>query len=610
MIEHTDAVGRSAHVRLTFLILEGYVYLALIAGTFLAMPAFLVWGLLTQRPFIAIAAILIAVPVTTMAARALRVLWFAFPEPEGVEVGPNLGARLHQEVQDIAQCVGAPRVHRIVVSAISNASAAQAARVGVFWPRNIVVVGYPLLVLLSVDQVRAVIAHELAHLTYAHGQFASWVHRTRLTWVRLLAVLQRHQSVPAHVYRLFRFYVPRLHARAASISRQQEFLADRLAAGVTGSKIAAQTLVAIALAQHLVEDKFWPQLDARVESDPKPPDPFSRLGPDLWNTVEDRARLLDRLIEADTTASDTHPALRDRLAALGEPPQWPDPADATAADYFLGSQRPQVTAALDRLWQDAHGRAWQERHAEIRARRQRLQELAGLSAPTAEQIYEHGLLQEDEGNEDAALRLYSSADDAGHPPAGLAAGRMLLERGNESGIARIDAAMTADAALVEDGCDLISDFLQHRGRHVDAFHYQQRMAREATRSAMAQAEQQRLSAADRLSPCVGQPLDIEALARQLGSEPGVQRAFLVVKELRYAGGTQMVLALLADGSVAEVGERLRRNGLLPESVTVAAIGRHDQGVEAALATVPGALIYDGAKGWRAALARHRLEILL
>ena len=77
---------------------------------------------------------------------------------------------------------------------------------------------------------------------------------------------------------------------------------------------------------------------------------------------------------------------------------------------------------------------------------------------------------------------------------------MLLERGNESGIARIDAAMDADAALVEDGCDMISDFLQHRGRHVDAFHYQQRMAREATRSAMAQAEQQRLSAADRLSP--------------------------------------------------------------------------------------------------------------
>jgi Zn-dependent protease with chaperone function len=202
-----------SHLRLTFLILEGYLYLALILAIFLSATGFLVWGLLTRRPFIAIVAILVGVPVAATTARAFRALWFVFPQPKGIDVGPHFGALLYRTVQEIAQRVRAPRVHRIVVTGANNASALQIARAGVFWPTNTLVLGYPLLATLSVDQMRAVIAHELGHMTHAHGRFSSWVHRTRLSWVRLLDILERHQSVPAHVYLLFRFYVPRLHAQ-------------------------------------------------------------------------------------------------------------------------------------------------------------------------------------------------------------------------------------------------------------------------------------------------------------------------------------------------------------------------------------------------------------
>ena len=154
--------------------------------------------------------------------------------------------------------MGAPRVHRVLVTDVPNASAGQLPRAGVFWPINTLTVGYPLLATLSVDQMRAVIAHELAHITHAHGRFSSWVHRTRMSWVRLLDVLERHQSVPAHVYFLFRFYVPRLHVLAAAVSRRQERLADRLAADLTGPEVAAQALMAIAIGQYLLEHTFWP----------------------------------------------------------------------------------------------------------------------------------------------------------------------------------------------------------------------------------------------------------------------------------------------------------------------------------------------------------------
>ena len=117
----------------------------------------------------------------------------------------------------------------------------------------------------------------------------------------------------------------------------------------------------------------------RVQEEPNPPNPFSQLGPALWDAVEDKAQLLDRLLQDDTAASDTHPALRDRLAALNQPPRWPGPVPVAAADYFFGSQKQELAGVLDKQWQETYGRDWTERHNEIRRRRERLAQLAALS---------------------------------------------------------------------------------------------------------------------------------------------------------------------------------------------------------------------------------------
>ena len=141
--------------------------------------------------------------------------------------------------------------------------------------------------------------------------------------------------MPAHVYFLFRFYVPRLHALSVAVSRQQERLADRLETEVTGPEVAAQALMAIELGRLLVAETFWPRLYKRIEEDPDLPNPFSELGPALWDGIESRAELMDRLLQGDITASDTHPALRDRPAAPKQSPRWPGPIQVTAADYFF-----------------------------------------------------------------------------------------------------------------------------------------------------------------------------------------------------------------------------------------------------------------------------------
>ena len=578
-----------SNLRLTVLILEGYVYLALIVGIFLAATGSLVWGLLARRPFIAMIAVLGGVPVAATTARALRALWFVCPQPKGIEVGPHFGGQLQRAVKDIAARIGAPRVHRILITDTNNASALQIPRAGIFWPANTLVLGYPLLATLSVDQVRAVIAHELGHMTHAHGRIASWAHRTRLSWLRLMDVLQRHQSVPAHVYLLFRFYVPRLHAHAAAVSRQQELLADRLAAEVTGADLAAQALVAGEIGSYVLDQTFWPRIFDRVEHDPDPPNPFSEMGPGVWSAVEDRALLLERLLTDELLLG--HPSrLAARIAALGAPPRWPDAVEVTAADHFFGPQKQELAAALDREWHRTRDRDWKKQHEEIQERRRRLATLAALPAPTTQQTLERGLLTEREGDANAALELYLVAHRQADPAGALAAGRILLGRDDASGIDLIETAMAADPALVEDGCRAVVVYLERCGRCADAHPYEVRRTHQRAKTKMARAERAELSILDRLRPCTDPAVDVARLCRRLASEAGVMRAFLATKELRYSSGTLTILAVLAKNSVASGLEgQLRREGVLPDHVSVVLLGRHDQQLELALDEVSAAL---------------------
>src|SRR6185436_8368689 len=106
---------------------------------------------------------------------------------------------------------------------------------------------------------------------------------------------------------------------------------------------------------------------------------------------------------------------------------------------FLGEDRRRIASALDQKWQSRNGTRWRQQHDELRSARERLARLQAIESPTPEQLFEQAALQAREGHDDRALDLYKSANAAGHVPAGLAAGRMLLDRGDNVGLAMIEA---------------------------------------------------------------------------------------------------------------------------------------------------------------------------
>jgi hypothetical protein len=431
-------------------------------------------------------------------------------------------------------------------------------------------------------------------MTHAHGRLSSWVHRTRLSWLRLMNDLGAHGSTPAHAYFLFRWYVPRLDAQSAAVSREQERLADRLAADVAGPDTTAQALVAIEIGGHVFERKFWPGIFDRVLYRRDPPYPFAEMGPDIWATVADRAQLLAELLEPDTGSADTHPSLRERLARVGHVPQLPAVVTETGADLFLGDDRLLIASTLDQQWRSANAQGWQQRHDAARGARERLARLAAIEAPTPDEMFEHAELLEREGQEPQALERYTSAHAAGHAPAGLAAGRMLLDRDDEAGLPVIEAAMEAQSSLVEEGCRNAVTFLEYRGRKADAHRFRVRQTRHATLVKMAAAEREKLTVVDQFTRCADVRVDVPSLVRRLAIEPRVSRAFLVSKELRHSTGRLTILALLGKDAGDDLVSTLRRDGLIPKHVEIVALGRHDQQLQTALEQTSGALVYERA----------------
>jgi len=471
---------RVPNLRAALLVLEGYAYLLMIVALFIGMAAYLAWGVYTRRPLVGLVAVVAGVPVTMLAYALVRALFFRVPPIDGVKLSASEAPELFTVVDDLRRLVGAPPVHSIVIGPDLQASAIQSRRFGFFRPRNTLVIGYPLLVLFSYDQLRAVIAHELAHLGRAHGRVAHWIYRTEVSWRRLVGVLAERQAVPFFVYWLARVYIPRLERHSAGIARDQERFADRCAAEAAGSRSAADALVASALGAHMLRESFWPTaLDIRQTDLPRP---YARMRSELCLVADDAtATMLAEALEDTTSAMDSHPALAERLAALGERAVIPETPVRRSGDALLGDNMDRLAEYFDRHWQRARGDAWLDQSTSDRAARARLATLEARPWLSAAEIFERATLVEMLDGPDAALPVYRAAleADARHAGAAMALGRILLERDDAAGVELLERAVEADESFLSDAAELLVPFHRAHRRLVEAERWRRRAGKQA-----------------------------------------------------------------------------------------------------------------------------------
>jgi len=530
---------RLYRVKTGLLGLLGYAYIFGVLAVVAALLAVLSVSAVKGRSSFHV--VKIGIPLIVLAGIILRSLWVRLRPPDGIPLRRAEAERLHDAVEKIRRAVKGPHIHEIRLTDDFNAAVVQVPRLGIFgWQKNYLTVGLPLMHALSPAQFEAVLAHEIGHLSAAHGRFGAWIYRIRKTWYRLVEALVAEERWGAFfVERFFRWYAPYFGAYSFVLARANEYAADRFAADYAGANATAEALVAVNANGVFLDETFWPAVLEKADDQPDPPFPFREMEPALSSSLraETATAIVSRVLSRKTGSDDTHPSLSDRLAALGKKPHLPEPAAETAARRFLPGSLEELAARLDGAWRDEIAGRWRERHAGALEARKALEALEARAAsgalPPEESMRRAALVEEVRGDA-AALPLYReiAATDESCADAHHAVGRILLAAGDERGIHLLDKAMELDARWIIDACDRIHGYLMSRGREKDALPYYERGERRAELLEQAKAERDSVSARDVFLPHGLAREDLDAVTEQLSRYPKLHKAYLVRKVVK------------------------------------------------------------------------------
>ncbi|MCA2176568.1 M48 family metallopeptidase [Nonomuraea glycinis] len=273
-----------------------------------------------------------AIVLTLAAAALLQALWMVSRrrggEQPGVVVGREHEPVLWQTVEDLARRVrtAAPDEIRLVPEV--NAAVGEDTRLlGLVATRRRMYIGLPLLQTLTVDEMRAVLGHELGHYSGAHTRMGAPVYRGRVSLIATVQNLGKHPFIQ----RIFALYAKLYLRISQAVSRKQELEADEFAVQIGGRQAMAQALRKIhytATAWDLYTEAYLSMTGAGGY---RPSTVFGGFHSMLNDTArqEELVRLGER--PEETSPYDSHPSLADRLAAielLPEPEHVPDPRSA------------------------------------------------------------------------------------------------------------------------------------------------------------------------------------------------------------------------------------------------------------------------------------------
>lgn len=546
--------------RVALLALLGYVYLLVIVTLLLALVA----GILLYARINAITIKVLWIPLV-LAGLVLKALWVTIPEPDGKELQREQAPALFDLIREVSDTLKGPKVHHVLVSDEFNASIVQIPQFGMFgWLRNYLVVGLPLMRALSPNEFRSVLAHEFGHLSGKHGSFSGWIYRVRQSWVQILTRVHEERSYASFLFEPFlKWYAPYLNAYSFVLARAQEREADSYSVDFAGKDSAALALIRLTTKGRVLSDDFWPTFfNGAKEEARAPKDPFTQMLSGLEKSIghTKAQKWFLEALRVPTDYHDTHPALGDRLTALGFQTNGPeltslinavvtaDEASESAASKYLRELPEDFEPSMNRLWREQIDMVWHDRHEEIKNSRKRLVELneqAKTRALSVEEQWQRiGALVDAENIAAAAPAIRALLnEDPDHASANFALGTFLLEQGDEEGIQYLEKSMPAGAELAGEACQRISGYYLEQGDHQKSEEFRERAEMYFNQARRIQEQLFNLSLKDQFEPHDLEASRVEQIKSQLQKVRGLESAYLFRKLLE--GPTNPTIYVLA-----------------------------------------------------------------
>lgn len=621
LVERNQALARRSpglyRLRVALLALLGYAYmfgLALVALIFSLGLALV----LALKPILLIKLIKFVWAPVLFVWAVLKAMFQRLPPPEGEPLDLAQAPELFAEIERERAAQDAAPIHQVLITDEFNAAIAQRPRFGLFGgSRNTLILGFRLLTAFSPDQFRAVLAHELGHLSGSHGYWGSRIYHLRRTWGQLQEQTANQGGLSGWlVGRFLGWYAPYFNAYSFPLARQQEYEADAAAARMVGAEAAASALVAVNVVSDWQGEHFWSPLIASARHKAAPPvNPYTEMlrHPALPREVSQVEARLGAAMREITGLADTHPSLADRLAGIGSAPQLAPPPEQTAATLYLGSAAARFADLFGERWQASNAEAWRSRYESAERERAELSELeqlarneAGETVPdglNAEQRFRMAVLIERERGDATAARRWLDAALAAapeHAPSLYMRGRLCLEADEATGLADLEAAIQHDAEAIKPAAELAWRWLSQRDRKDEAEAWAERWRERDRLESAIEAERRDFGIKDQYLPPSLSEEAVARLRKVLSEVAGLRQASLVQKRLRHLQAERPAYLLLGKGSPWTLRRR-KRDTELQQRLQQAL---NQLGEEAATAGLPTDItaIIDGPL--YAPLARH------
>jgi heat shock protein HtpX len=267
------------------------------------------------------------------------ILWSVLPRRDSFQPpGPRLDRasqpRLFALVGDVATATGQQEPAEVYL--IPDVNAWVSSRDGFMGigSRRIMGLGLPLLQALGVSELRAVIAHEFGHYHGGDVALGPLIYNTRAAIGRTLHGLENHSGL---LMKPFEWYGAIFLRLTHAISRAQEYAADRLAARVAGPESMKGGLRKLEGAAAAYTAYWRTEVEPVLGAGYRPPIAAGFAHFLHTASIAKALTALVRKAESEDTANvyDTHPPLRERLAALDDLPDAGEPPDLHPAIDLL-----------------------------------------------------------------------------------------------------------------------------------------------------------------------------------------------------------------------------------------------------------------------------------
>lgn len=473
----------------------------------------------------------------------VRALWVKFEKPTGYELKAKNCPALFAELKSLSQKLGAPPIHQVILTPEYNAGILQSPRLGIFgWHKNTLFLGLELLMSMTPEQARSVIAHELGHLSGKHSRFSGWIYRVRLSWQRIMEGLDQQDNFGADLMRrFFDWYAPTFAAYSFALARANEYSADEVAAKLTSKDDTAHALVNTYVVHDLLGEHYWqPFLKQADESAQPANSPYRQLMGFLKQHRFEASALenqIGRAMAHKTDHYDTHPALRDRLKALQCQVIAPEPVSQSAALRWLDKQLPAIIKDFDKEWLERNTSKWNERYQHVKQGRSKLVSLKAkpLQTLTAEELWELASLTEEFAPDEECLTLFElyskkRPDDA---DAYFVMGRLLLVRNNEDGVEMMKQAIDKQPHLKLKACDWIIYYYRQVDNINAVKFWQQQAERQIDINRAADKEREVITKNDQFTKPDRQADFNDLFTKRIMNIKGIKRAWLAEKRMRY-----------------------------------------------------------------------------